>query len=122
VPWPLTADGWHDGYGAPFATRFLRTASERCVELVSLTLGSGDVLYRVGVSHVLHSDLADGGELLRPTFGFKTWTGSLPASTSHSYAGSIAPSGGENRDRWLPKVRRVPQLVGKNPSTIDRYI
>jgi hypothetical protein len=38
------------------------------------------------------------------------------------YAGSIAPSGGETRARWLPKVWRVPQLVSKNPSTIGRYL
>jgi hypothetical protein len=76
--------------------RFLRTALEQHGELISLTLGSGDGLYRVGNSGVLHSDLADDGELLRPTFGFKVRIGSLPASTSRSYADSIAPSGGEN--------------------------
>jgi hypothetical protein len=45
--------------------RFLHTASERRGKLVSLNLGSGDGLYRVGGGGMPHSDLADGGELLR---------------------------------------------------------
>jgi hypothetical protein len=79
-------------------------------------------LYQVGGCGILHSNMADDGELLWPTFGFKVGTGSLPACTSHSYAGSLAPSGGGNRARWLRKVWRVPQLVGENMSTIGRYI
>jgi hypothetical protein len=76
----------------------------------------------VGSGGVLHSDFADIEELLQSTSGFKNGTRSLLASTSHSYARSIAPSGGENRARWLPKVRRVTQLMGENPSTIDQYL
>jgi hypothetical protein len=72
--WPLTGDGWHGGYDAPFATRFLPTASERHEELNLLTLGSGDGLHRVGDGGILHSDLADGGELLWCLSGFKNWT------------------------------------------------
>jgi hypothetical protein len=101
---------------------FLRMALERRGELVSLTLGSGDELYRVGSDDVLHSDLADVEELLRSTSDFKNGMRSLSVSTSRSYAGSIAPSGGENGARWLPKVRRVPQLLGENLSTIGRYL
>jgi hypothetical protein len=112
----------HGGYSAPFTMGFLPTALERCGELISLTLGSGDELYRVGGGSVLHSDLADIEELLRSTSGFKNGLRSLPASTSLSYACSIAPCGGENRARWLPKVRHVPQLVGENPSTIGWYL
>jgi hypothetical protein len=112
----------HGGYGAPFTMGFLPTALEWRGELVSLTLGRGDELYRVGDGGVLHSDLADIEEALRSTSGFKNGMRSLSASTSRSYAGSIAPCGSENRARWLPMVRRVPQLVGKNPSTIGRYL
>jgi hypothetical protein len=97
-------------------------ALEQRGELVSLTLGSGDGLYRVGGGGVLHSDLADGGELQRPTFGFKTWTGSLSVCTSHSYASSIAPSGSENRAGWLPKVHRVPQLGRKSEHNQPLYM
>jgi hypothetical protein len=97
-------------------------ALERRRELISLTLGSGDELYRVGGGGILHSDLADVEELLQSTFSFKNGMRSLPASTPCSYASSIAPSGSENRARWLPKVRRVPQLVGENPSTIGQYL
>jgi hypothetical protein len=110
------------GYGAPFTTGFPPTALKQCRELISLTLGSGDELYRVGGSGVLHSDLAHIEEPLRSTSGFKNGTTSLPASTPHSYDGSIAPSGSENQARWLPKVWRVPQLVGENPSRIGRYL
>jgi hypothetical protein len=122
APWLLTGDGGHGGYGAPFTMGFLPTALEWRGELVSLTLGRGDELYRVGDGGVLHSDLADIEEALRSTSGFKNGMRSLSASTSRSYAGSIAPCGSENRARWLPMVRRVPQLVGKNPSTIGRYL
>jgi hypothetical protein len=112
----------HGGYGAPFTTWFLPTASEQCGELVSLTLGSRDELYWVGGGNILHYDLADVEEPLRSTSGFKNGMRSLLASTSHFYAGSIAPSGSENRARWLLMVWRVPQLVGENPSTIGRYL
>jgi hypothetical protein len=94
VPWPLIRDGWHDGYNAPFAMRFLPTASEQCRELILLTLGSEDGLHRVGDGGVLHSDLADGGELLQRLSNFKTWTGSLLTFTACSYVGSMAPNGG----------------------------
>jgi hypothetical protein len=97
-------------------------ASEQRGEFSSLTLGSGDELYRVGGYGVLHSDLADVEDLLWSTSSFQNGTRILPASTSRSYAGSKAPIGGENRARWLPTVRRVPQLVSKNPSTIGRYL
>jgi hypothetical protein len=72
------------GYGAPFTTRFLPTALEQRRELISLTLDSGDGLYRVGGDGILHSDLADGGEILQTAFSFKIWMGSLPASTPRS--------------------------------------
>jgi hypothetical protein len=101
---------------------FLPTASERRGELISLTLGSGDELYRVGGGGVLHSDLADVEEPLRSTSGFKKGVRSLLACTSRSYVGSIAPSGGKNQARWLRPIRWVPQLMGGNPSTIDRYL
>jgi hypothetical protein len=101
---------------------FLPTALERRGELVSLTLGSGDELYRVGGGGVLHSDLADVEEPLWSTSVFMNGMRSLPVSTSCFYAGSIAPNGGENLARWLPTVRCVPQLVGENPSTIGQYL
>jgi hypothetical protein len=44
VTWPrlrLTEDGRHDGYGAPFATRFLPMALDRRGELILSTLGWG---------------------------------------------------------------------------------
>jgi hypothetical protein len=47
-------------------------------------LDSGDGLYRVGGDGILHSDLADGGEILQTAFSFKIWMGSLPASTPRS--------------------------------------
>jgi hypothetical protein len=72
-------------------------ASERRGERVSLTLGSGDKLYRVNSDGVLHSDLASVEEPLWSTSDFKNGTRSLPVSTSRSSASSIAPSGGENR-------------------------
>jgi hypothetical protein len=28
----------------------------------------------------------------------------------------------ENRVWWSPRVRRIPQFVGENPSTIGRYV
>jgi hypothetical protein len=71
-------------------------ASEQLGEFSSLTLGSGDELYRVGGDGVLHSDLADVEDLLWSTSSFQNGTRILPASTSRSYAGSKAPIGGEN--------------------------
>jgi hypothetical protein len=64
VPWPLTRDVWHGGSDDPFAMRFLPTVLERHGELILLTLGSGDGLHQVGNSGVLHSNMANGGELL----------------------------------------------------------
>jgi hypothetical protein len=50
---------------------FLPMALEQRGELISLTLGSGEGLHRVGDGGVLHSDLANGWELLRCLSGSK---------------------------------------------------
>jgi hypothetical protein len=51
--------------------RYLFVALERHMELVLLSMGSGDGLHRVGNGGVLLSNFADGRELLRRLSGFK---------------------------------------------------
>jgi hypothetical protein len=67
MPWPqrrLTEDGWHDGYNAPFATRFLPTASDQHRELVSPTLGWRWVTMAAGDGEAVQLEIGvDVGEL-----------------------------------------------------------
>jgi hypothetical protein len=72
------------------------------------------------------------------TFFTPTWPtvensfGASPASRTEQEAyrrSPLAPRlvqwlqmAAENQVRWLPRVQHIPQLVGKNPSTIGRYM